>query len=59
MLKLGGRNAVSLCVFWTGEGIGVEWAGYDLILIVFVAIFLITSLTTARAIWLSSQKVRL
>jgi uncharacterized membrane protein len=34
-------------VFWTGEGMGVEWPGQDLALLVFVAVFLATGLVTA------------
>ncbi|MEX1108915.1 MAG: hypothetical protein WEC00_08405 [Dongiaceae bacterium] len=29
-------------VFWTGEGLGVEWPGHDLMLFVFAALFLVT-----------------
>jgi len=35
-------------VFWTGEGLGIEWPGHDLALLVFVAVFLATGLLTAR-----------
>jgi uncharacterized membrane protein len=35
-------------VFWTGEGIGVEWPGADLALLAFVAVFLVAGLTAAR-----------
>jgi Ca2+/H+ antiporter, TMEM165/GDT1 family len=35
-------------VFWTGEGLGIEWPGKDLILILFAAIFL-------GAGWLTAQ----
>jgi uncharacterized membrane protein len=34
-------------VFWTGEGLGVEWPGHDLVLLVFAALFLATGLATA------------
>ena len=34
-------------VFWTGEGLGVEWSGQDLALVVFVVLFLVTGLATA------------
>ena len=37
-------------VFWTGEGLGVEWPGHDLALLVFVALFLATGLATAAAL---------
>lgn len=35
-------------VFWTGEGLGVEWPGHDLALLVFVLLFLATGLATAK-----------
>jgi uncharacterized membrane protein len=35
-------------VFWTGEGLGVDWPGQDLALFVFAAIFLAASLMAAR-----------
>jgi uncharacterized membrane protein len=35
-------------VFWTGEGLGVEWPGADLSLFVFAALFLAAGLLTAR-----------
>ena len=35
-------------VFWTGEGLGVEWPGADLALFVFGALFLATGLLAAR-----------
>jgi len=34
-------------VFWTGEGLGVEWPGADLSLLVLVAAFLATGVATA------------
>jgi len=34
-------------VFWTGEGLGVDWPGQDLALVVFAAIFLTIGLMTA------------
>ena len=34
-------------VFWTGEGLGVEWPGHDLILFLFAALFLATGTTMA------------
>jgi Ca2+/H+ antiporter, TMEM165/GDT1 family len=37
----------SFGVFWTGEGLGIEWPGADLILVVFAAVFLAVSLLTA------------
>lgn len=35
-------------VFWTGEGLGVDWPGQDLAIPVFAAIFLMAGLATAR-----------
>lgn len=37
-------------VFWTGEGLGVEWPGHDLALFVFAALFLIAGLMSARMV---------
>lgn len=34
-------------VFWTGEGLGIEWPGHDLALFGFAAMFLATGLATA------------
>lgn len=31
-------------VFWTGEGLGIEWPGHDLALFVFAILFLSTGL---------------
>lgn len=31
-------------VFWTGEGLGIQWPGQDLILFIFAAVFVITGL---------------
>lgn len=36
-------------VFWTGEGLGVEWPGHDLALFVFAALFLSAGLLAAAA----------
>lgn len=37
-------------VFWTGEGLGVEWPGQDLALFVLAALFLIAGLLSARMV---------
>ncbi len=40
----------SFGVFWTGEGLGVEWPGQDLALLVFAALFLSAGLVAARMV---------
>jgi len=37
-------------VFWTGEGLGVEWPGHDLALFAFAALFLATGLLATRMV---------
>lgn len=37
-------------VFWTGEGLGVDWPGHDLALFVLAALFLATGLIAARMV---------
>lgn len=37
-------------VFWTGEGLGVEWPGHDLALFVFAALFLAAGLLAAAIV---------
>ena len=47
-LKFGiGVMLTSFGVFWTGEGLGVNWPGQDLALVAFVALFLATGIVTA------------
>jgi uncharacterized membrane protein len=47
-LKFGvGVMLAAFGVFWTGEGLGVEWPGGDLALFVFAALFLGTGLVAA------------
>ncbi len=47
-LKFGvGVMLAAFGVFWTGEGLGVEWPGQDLALLVFIALFLVTGVATA------------
>jgi len=46
-LKFGvGAMLSAFGVFWTGEGLGVEWPGHDLALLVFVGLFLVTGMAT-------------
>ncbi|PDT21232.1 COG4280 domain-containing protein [Rhizobium hidalgonense] len=40
----------SFGVFWTGEGLGIEWPGQDLMLFVFAALFLMTGLAMSRVL---------
>jgi Ca2+/H+ antiporter, TMEM165/GDT1 family len=37
-------------VFWTGEGLGIDWPGQDLALLVFAVVFLTVGIATAAAI---------
>lgn len=37
-------------VFWTGEGLGVEWPGKDLMLLAFAAMFLFAGLFSSRMV---------
>lgn len=37
-------------VFWTGEGLGVEWPGQELALFVFAGVFLVAGLMSARMV---------
>lgn len=43
-------------VFWTGEGLGVEWPGGDLALFVFAAAFLLAGLCAARMVRVAVPK---
>jgi Ca2+/H+ antiporter, TMEM165/GDT1 family len=36
-------------VFWTGEGLGIDWPGGDLVILTFIAIFLVASLLSVPA----------
>ncbi len=50
-LKFGvGVMLSSFGVFWTGEGLGIAWPGGDLMLLVNAALFLLTGLSTVRAL---------
>jgi uncharacterized membrane protein len=44
-------------VFWTGEGLGVEWPGQDLVLFIFAALFLATGITTATLLRRSAPEM--
>jgi uncharacterized membrane protein len=49
-LKLGvGIMLSAFGVFWTGEGLGIEWPGHDLALVAFIGIFLLVSLLAIPA----------
>lgn len=49
-LKFGvGVMLAAFGVFWTGEGLGVDWPGHDLALFAFAALFLLTGLVSVRA----------
>lgn len=37
-------------VFWTGEGLGVDWPGHDLALFVFALLFLVAGIMVARLV---------
>ena len=40
----------SFGVFWTGEGLGVDWPGADLAILGFIALFLVTALAAVAAL---------
>lgn len=44
-------------VFWTGEGLGVEWPGQDLVLLIFVVLFVATGVATAALLRRPSLEV--
>lgn len=44
-------------IFWTGEGLGVDWPGHDLALFGFAAIFLAVGLISARMVRQSTREV--
>lgn len=45
-------------VFWTGEGLGVEWPGHDLALIGLAAMFLAAGLAAARMVQLPTSEAK-
>lgn len=51
ILKFGvGVMLSAFGVFWTGEGLGVEWPGQDIALVVFAGVFLAIGLATASGL---------
>jgi Ca2+/H+ antiporter, TMEM165/GDT1 family len=51
ILKFGvGVMLSAFGVFWTGEGLGIDWPGQDLSLVVFAALFLGVGLATASVL---------
>ena len=36
-------------MFWTGEGLGIDWPGGDLVIVAFIAIFLVVGLLSVVA----------
>jgi len=58
-LKFGvGVMLSSFGVFWTGEGLGIDWPGQDLSLMVFVALFLGVGVAAAAALRQPSKLTR-
>jgi uncharacterized membrane protein len=45
-------------VFWTGEGLGIDWPGQDLALPIFAALFLIVGIGTASALRRPAEAMR-
>lgn len=45
-------------VFWTGEGLGVDWPGHDLALFVFAAVFLAAGIMAARMVRSPVEEMR-
>lgn len=44
-------------VFWTGEGLGVDWPGHDLALFLLAAVFLVAGLMAARMVRQPNREV--
>lgn len=44
-------------VFWTGEGLGVDWPGQDLALVAFAAAFLAVALSTVSSLRNSAKEI--
>ncbi len=56
-LKFGvGVMLSSFGVFWTGEGLGIEWPGADLALFVFAAVFLVAGAGLAALLRLPAEE---
>jgi uncharacterized membrane protein len=45
-------------VFWTGEGLGIEWPGHDLAILVFAVVYLLAGQILARMVRTTAQGVR-
>jgi len=45
-------------MFWTGEGLGIDWPGGDLVIVAFVAIFLVVGLLSVVAARMISSEER-
>ena len=45
-------------MFWTGEGLGIDWPGGDLVIVAFVAIFLVVGLLSVIAARMISSEER-
>ncbi len=61
------ENALKFCVgvmlsafglFWTGEGLGVEWPGADFAIVVFILIFAATALVLAKLVQPAASEAR-
>ena len=44
-------------VFWTGEGLGIDWPGHDFALLIFALVFLATGLATAGLLRRGAREV--
>ncbi|MFC3323635.1 COG4280 domain-containing protein [Mesorhizobium cantuariense] len=59
-LKFGVRVMLSAFgVFWTGEGLGVDWPGHDLSILAFAAIFLAVGLVAVKLAMRTASEVKL
>jgi len=46
-----GTMLTAFGVFWTGEGLGIDWPGGDLVIPAFIAIFLVVGLLSVPTAW--------